>query len=492
MKIFGFEITRRKAAIPTVSQTGQLQGVDSNRGWVRILESWAGAWQHNVEVTVSNVTQHPAVFACTTLIANDISKMRMRLVQQDADGIWNEAENPSFSPVLRKPNHYQNRIQFYWTWVMSLLLHGNTYVLKIRDSRSVVIAKYVLDPQRVRPLVAPNGDVYYQLARDDLSRLPQTDGYTVPATEIIHDRINCLFHPLVGLSPIYACGLAAVQGLNIENSQVAFFEQGGRPGGILTAPGEISQPTADRLKAYFDANFTGENAGKVAVVGDGLKYERLTMSAADAQIIAQLKWTNEVVCSCYHVPPYMVGFGPPPNYNNIEALTQGYYSQGLQILIESIELCEDEGMGLTTGEVASKKYGTEFDLADLLRMDSATLIKFLKEGKDYFTPNEGRLLLNLKRVKGGDTVYRQQQDFSIEALSKRDAKEDPFGKPTPPTPQPKPTLPPGGNGGSKDVAHEHVAAVLQFALRSKREQHRRARVLLSSTRPAEAPTEKAS
>lgn len=471
MKIFGLEITRRKA-IPTVNTTGQLQGVDSSRGWVRILESFAGAWQRNEEITVSNVTQHPAVFACTTLIANDISKMRLRLVQQDSDGIWNETDSPSFSPVLRRPNHYQNRIQFIFTWLMSLLLHGNTYVLKIRDQRRVVVALYVLDPQRVRPLVAPNGDVFYQLARDDLSQLPQTDGYTVPASEIIHDRINTLFHPLVGLSPIYACGLAAVQGLNIQNTQVAFFEQGGRPGGILTAPGEIGQETADRLKVYFDENFTGQNAGKVAVVGDGLKYEKLTMSAADAQIIKLLEWSDDVICSCYLVPSYMPGFGPPPNFNNIEALNQQYYSQCLQVRIENIELCLDEGLGLTDGAVAAQKYGTEFDIADLLRMDSATLIKFLKEGKDYFTPNEGRRLLNLKPVKGGNTVYRQQQDFSLEALSKRDAKDDPFGKPAPPTPAkpPQPALPAADAAAEKALVlryRAHAIAQRHIASQSK-------------------------
>lgn len=440
MKIFGLEITRRQKSIPTVNATGQLQGVDSNRGWVRILESFAGAWQNNVEVTVANVTQHPAVFACTTLIANDISKMRLRLVQQDADGIWNEAENPAFSPVLRRPNHYQNRIQFIFTWVMSLLLHGNTYVLKIRDRRGVVESMYVLDPQRVRPLVAPNGDVFYQIAKDDLSHLPETDGYTVPASEIIHDRINTLFHPLVGLSPIYACGLAAVQGLNIQNSQIAFFEQGGRPGGILTAPGEISKDTAERLKQAFDENFTGQNAGKIAVVGDGLKYEKLTMTAADAQIIKLLEWSDSVICSAYLVPAYMPGFAPPPNYNNIEALNQQYYTQCLQVRVESIELCLDEGLGLTTGDIAAKKFGTEFDIADLLRMDSATLIRYLKEGKDYYTPNEGRRLLNLKPVKGGNDVYRQQQDFSLSDLAKRSELPNPFGKPQPDAAS-KPALP---------------------------------------------------
>jgi phage portal protein BeeE len=50
----------------------------------------------------------------------------------------------------------------------------------------------------------------------------------------------------------------------------------------------------------------------------------------------------------------------------------------------------------------------------------------LDKGKNYLTPNEGRLKLNLKPVTGGDTVYRQQQDFSLEALNKRDSQPDPF------------------------------------------------------------------
>ena len=257
-------------AILSVVQTPPLAPVD-DRGWFRILESYAGAWQQNVQITVANVTTHPIVFACATLIAGDISKMRLKLVQETEDGIWVETESAAFSPVLRKPNHYQTRIQFYLSWMFSKLFHGNTYALKVRDNRRVVVAEHVLDPTRVRPLVAPNGDVYYELKRDDLSWLPQ-EAYTVPASEIIHDRWNTFFHPLVGLSPIYACGLAAIQGLNIQNNSTNFFGNGSLPGGVLTAPGFIQQETADRLKAYFDTNFSGDNAGKVAVMGDGLKY----------------------------------------------------------------------------------------------------------------------------------------------------------------------------------------------------------------------------
>jgi phage portal protein BeeE len=42
------------------------------------------------------------------------------------------------------------------------------------------------------------------------------------------------------------------------------------------------------------------------------------------------------------------------------------------------------------------------------------------------TPDEARARIDLPPTPGGNVVYRQQQDFSLEALSKRDAKDDPF------------------------------------------------------------------
>src|SRR5690606_229572 len=114
-------------------------------------------------------------------------------------------------------NRYQNHIQFKQWWVISKLINGNTYVLKQRDGRGVVVALYILDstPGVVMPLVAPDGSVFYQLQPDNLAGLEQNT-IVVPGTEIIHDRMNCLFHPLVGVGPLFAAGLSADQGLQIQ------------------------------------------------------------------------------------------------------------------------------------------------------------------------------------------------------------------------------------------------------------------------------------
>jgi len=405
-----------------------LSPVDNRGGWWPwVREPFSGAWQRNIEIEHDTVVANHAVFACMTLIASDIAKLRIKLVQKDENGIWSEISNPAYSPVLRKPNGFQTRIQFMESWMLSKLSRGNTYVLKKRDLRGVVNGLYVLDPTRVRPLISSDGSIFYQLYGDDLNQID--DSLVVPARDIIHDRFNCLFHPLVGLSPIFANGLAAVQGLKMQEHSARFFGNNANPGGILTAPGEIDDDTAKRLKEYWESNYTGKNAGKIAVLGDGLKYQQLQIAATDAQLVEQLKWSAEVVCSTFHVPGFLIGVGAEPTYNNVSNLTLRYYSQCLQKLMEDAEACLDEGLGMD-----GVTLGTEFDEEALMRLDAMTQMDVLEKSKGKLTVNEQRKRLNQKPVAGGDTVYLQEQDHSLEWLSRRDAL--PIEGDTPPEPEP--------------------------------------------------------
>jgi HK97 family phage portal protein len=432
MKLLGFEITRVR------DQKKSLSPVDNRGGWWPIVrESFAGAWQANVTVSMEDALQYWAVFRCVSLIAGDIAKMRVKLVEQKTiGGIWTEINDDTYSRLLAKPNRKQTRIQFYRNWMESKLTRGNTYVLKERDTRGKVVALYILDPNRCIPLVNEFGDVFYELMRDDFLGL-QGHRMVVPASEIIHDRWNTLYHPLVGLSPIYAAGINSLTALSIERNSARLFKNSARPGGVLTAPHNIPDETAKRLKAYFEENFTGDLAGKVAVLGDGLTYASMTMNAVDAQLIDQLKWNDVAIAGIFGAPAYMINAGTAPAYNNVEALNQAYYSQALQTHVEDIELLLDEGLELD--RIKGRTIGTEFDLDGLLRMDTATLVKTAGDGvmRAIYTPDEARAKLGLPPVPGGDTPYLQEQNYSLAALPKRDAKEDPFAGPTPP-PEPKP------------------------------------------------------
>jgi HK97 family phage portal protein len=409
---------------PLAKPPGALSSV-GNGGWLRIWESYPGAWQQNNVLDRETTLTYFAVYACITLIASDIAKLPVNLVQEsDDDDTWEETTSPAYSPVLRKPNAYQNRIQFWEQYILSKLSRGNTYVLKLRDARNVVTGLAVLDPDRAWPMIADDGSVFYQVRGPRLLGMMDQE-VMIPAREIIHDRMNCLYHPLIGTSPVWSAAYAATQGLAIQAASSKFFQNASQPGGVLTAPGAISDATAARLKLAWETNFTGDNAGRVAVLGDGLKYERLAMTAEESQLIDQLKWTADVVCAVFHVPPYKIGLGAMPTYNNIQSLNVEYYSQCLQSLIEAAELCLDEGLECPVG------LGTEFDIDNLLRMDTSTQMTVLANGVKgvILSPNEARARMNLPPVDGGDSPIAQQQNYSLAALAARDAAGPPAAGP---------------------------------------------------------------
>jgi HK97 family phage portal protein len=429
MRIFGLPIPF------TGEKQKALNSVPEGRGgWYPIVrEPFTGAWQRNLEINVDTAASFHADFACKTLIARDIGKLRVKLAEKDKNDIWSETTNPAFSPVLRRPNDYQTRNQFWESWVLSKLSRGNTYVLKVRDNRQVVTALHVLDPTRVQPLVADDGSVFYRLSSDNLADI---DDIIVPAREIIHDRFNCLFHPLVGTPPVFASGLASMLGLNAQKTSALLFENASVPGGLLTTPGEIDDVQEKRIKEEWEQRFSRVNLGRVAVLSGGMKYEKMAMTNVEGQMIEQLKWSAEVVCSVYHVPPYKVGVGVLPTYNNVQALNVEYYSQALQSHIEEIEELLDAALGIGWGE----GLGTEFDTDNLLRMDTVTQVTAIRDavGAGVMSPNEGRGKLDLKPVAGGASPYLQQQNYSLAALAKRDAQDDPFAPATPPAPPPQP------------------------------------------------------
>ncbi|EOY7577134.1 phage portal protein, partial [Escherichia coli] len=192
------------------------------------------------------------------------------------------------------------------------------------------------------------------------------------------------------------------------------------------------------------------------ILSNGAKYNPTTFSPVDAQTVEQLKMTAEIVCSVFRVPAYKIGVGQPPSSDNVEALEQQYYSQCLQTLIESIELLLDEA--LETGENES----TEFDVTTLLRMDSERRMKTLGDAvkNTLLTPNEARKRENLPPLAGGDALYLQQQNYSLEALSRRDAREDPFAS-TGKTALAQP--PDGASDGNKAISEtEHDAVKAMF------------------------------
>jgi HK97 family phage portal protein len=367
-----------------------------------VHEPFAGAWQQNAE-QFGQSGIFSAVYACISIIANDVSKLPPRIRRRNKDGSKDDFDNHPGSRVLYYPNGYQTRVDFWGQFMSSCLFTGNTYVYLLRDARGVVSEMHILDPRRVRVLMADDGSIFYQVGNERLAEL--IGQQYIPARDILHHRLLTLNHPLMGLTPLYAAGVSAMTGQTIQQNSYAFFANMSRASGVLTAPGKISPELAGRLKVEWDQNFKGGQMGKTAVLGEGMKWEPLTISAADAQLIEQLRWSVEDVARCFRVPTYMLTDASKISFKNAEQLARNYYGQTLQHHIESIEARIDVAFGL-----ADDVY-CEFDLSTLLRMEFDSRMTAYREGinSGVLTINEARRMEELPPKDGGDEPLVQMQ-----------------------------------------------------------------------------------
>jgi len=399
----------------TRSAVGPARVPETGGGFLgTVREPFSGAWQMNRECTSQTALAFSGVYACVSTIADDVAKIPMTCKQVDDHEIGLDAPDHWLPRLFRNPNPFQTRYQFVQQYVTCKLLTGNVYVVFKYDDRRVPTSMYLLDPRGVWPYITERGEVFYSLAQtrangNALAQVPPSDvqgQYMIPAAEMLHDRQMCAFHPLLGVSPLFAAGTSAATGWAIVNNSKAFFSNMSRASGVLTAPGKVSKETAERLSTKWRENFSQGNIGSVAVLGDGLKWDPLAMNAADAQLIDQLRWTIEDIARVFRVPLFMLGDLTKVTYRNSEQLARLYYQSTLQPQLESIELVFDKFFGF------SRRTYSEFDVdAALFRTEIDTRFQAyqIALNSGVFSINEARAREGMEPVKGGEEPRVQMQ-----------------------------------------------------------------------------------
>lgn len=361
---------------------------------------------------------YPTLYACIYRIASDMGKLPFSLRQRDGNGVWTEVPNSAYDSILRKQNNFQTPAQFREHWIITKLINGNTYVLKRRGDRREVTELYVLDPERVMPLVSESGAVFYQLQTDTLNQLPDgypADSLIVPASEIIHDRCMTIHHPLIGIPPLASAHWPALKNMKIMRSATEFFANNAQPGGILTAPAGMTEEDAQAVQKYWAENFNGPNAGRVAIIGADMKFTPFAMKSIDAQMVEQMRYSDEQICQPFGIHPFKIGIGSLPAGLGVDGINLMYYNDALQALIQHMEDLLDDGLSIL------RPLGVELDTEPLLRMDEAKKADIATKLVNGMikTPDEGRRQFNLAPTPGGDTLWGQNQDYPLGMLANR-------------------------------------------------------------------------
>jgi HK97 family phage portal protein len=401
-----------------------------------------GNWQMNLNpgsFPSAELVAFSAVYACTSIISGDIAKLPIQVFRVDVEsGARTVQRRDYYAQLMRTPNSYQTGADFMQLYVLSTLLQGNAYAYTPRNARGEVAALHVLDPRSTRPFIEPeSGELFYRCGENLLAGI--IPGAMIPERDIIHHRLPLLpGFPLLGVTPIFAAASSSAVGLQILRNSQSFFGNASRPSGVLTAPGKVSEPTAQRLKEDWDNNYGGPRFGKTAVLPEGLKWEPLAITAQDAQLIEQLRWSVEDVARVFRVPLFMLGDPTKATYRNTEQAARAYLSGCLSYHIEALEQRFERAFEFPLD------WELKFDLSQILRAEIdvrfAAYTQALNAG--WSTINEVRAQEGLEAVDGGDEPHIQMQYVPLSQSGKTPAAPAP-GEPPPTNP---PDAVPAGPG----------------------------------------------
>jgi HK97 family phage portal protein len=417
-----------------------------------------GSWQMNTNQNrgTQELVAFSAVYACINTISSDISKLPIQVFGLDLDTRARTLRPLDYyTSLFRAPNHYQTYADFMHAFVQSFLFQGNTYCYcGKRNGRGEITEMHVLNPYRTKVLVADNGEIFYECGEDFLAGIAV--GTVVPERDMIHHRLPLLpGFPLIGVTPVFAAAASSAVGLKILQNSQQFFANSSRPSGFLSAPGKVSEPTANRLAVEWDENYKGERYGKTALLPEGLKWEPVTITAQDAQLIEQLRWSVEDVARVFRVPPFMLGDMSKVTYRNVETLMRVYLNECLAYYIETIEERFERAFDFPP------TFEVKFDLSQLLRVETdvrfAAYQTALNAG--WQTVNEVRAQEGLAPVKGGDEPRVQMQYVP---LSTADGTQN-----TPPAPAPSNDDPPSNDPPPPEPTKAVTAREVRTRLRER-------------------------
>lgn len=426
-----------------------------------------GSWQRNLNSNYLGIelVAFSAVYACINNIAADISKLPPIVYRVDSGtGAKTPLRDDYYVQLMQRPNAFQTHADFMYAFVQSYLFQGNTYCYTPRNGRDEVMAMHILNPYRVTPLIADDGSIYYRIGGDDLLAGLEA-GQVIAARDIIHHRLPLLpGYPLVGVTPIFAAAASSAVGLKILQNSQQFFANNARPSGMLTSDIKIADPEAARIKQGFEEAYRSEGIGKVALLSGGLKWEPLTITAQDAQLIEQLRWSVEDVGRVFRVPSFMLGDTTKVSYRNTEQLVRAYLTNCLDFHIKAIEERFQQAFEFDQG------FRFELDLSAILRteIDVRYTAYQTSLNSGWLSINEVRAQEGLKPIDGGEVPRVQVQYVPINEPStgaKPMLTPGPGpGEPADPAP-PTPELPPADEPGSTSIRPDVLRVRAALALR---------------------------
>lgn len=373
----------RAAGEALFAHYGPSDPVSAERGWfVRLL---GGKTNAGVDVTEYTAMRLPVVFACVNRIANPLSSFPVKIYQTSAAG---GAEVVTQHPMSERLGLRPNDLMSSRTLRKSIqghgLLWGNGYVEIERNRRGEAVGLWPMLPNVTKPE-----------RKDDRLRYRTTiDGqqYLIDQENVLH--IMDISHDgYVGVSQIAMAREALGMAAAMEKFGGSFFRNEAKSGGFLLHPGKLSAGAHKNLRggngeegpsrsnpASRLAEQGGiDNAHRVKVLEEGMKFVSTTIPPEDAQFLGSREFQIAEIARIYDVPLILLQSHEKSTSwgTGIEQLMIGFVRQTVKPWVDAWE--QELNWKLFTEAERARGLYVKFNMNAILRGDMQARAAFYRE-----------------------------------------------------------------------------------------------------------------
>lgn len=280
--------------------------LDRPAAW--LLDAFGGGRTASGErITPTTAEGLPVVYACKQILAESVGMLPLKLLRRTPNGGKQpDTVNPLYTVLHDLANPEMTAAEFRETIMGQWVLWGNGYAEIIRDRHGRVQELWPLLSERM--LVDRNsaGRLRYRYWLWDGGVREWT--YDPMRPPIFHLRINAL-DGIHGRSPLTVLRESLGITRAAERMAGSFFGDGAMPGVILTHPSRLKPEAKQNLRESWRQKFNRGEGGRsndVAILTEGVKFEKVTIPPNDAQFLETRAFQIEDGSRIYRIPLFLL------------------------------------------------------------------------------------------------------------------------------------------------------------------------------------------
>lgn len=355
-----------------------------------------GTSESGINITEETALTMSAVWSCIRLLSEMPGSFGIDTYEET--GNKRTPIDHQVKELIMKPNEFM--IGFTWSELMNAWLQGWGNGISLIDNAGNGTAKRLipLHPKGVEAVMSDN-KVFYKVNDEKFN----IKGTFYPE-EVVHYKMFST-DGLWGKSPIQVAKENIGLGLAAERFGAKFFAKGGNLKSVIEVEGNLKDEEFKQWKKRWDAYYSGSAGDHTTPILEyGMKYKPLGIPPEQAQFVATRMFQLTEICRIFNVPPHLIGDLSRATFSNIEHQDIQFVKYTLRPLLRRQELELEEKLLLPKEK---GKIKIRYNLDGMLRGDLAAQTTHIKEMvlSGVMTRNEGRRILNLNPITGGDELF---------------------------------------------------------------------------------------